>query len=181
MPGVRRWSRWCPSHGPRQAGLLIFVAGTRPARPATGGAAASRSTRRRTSPTSTSSAAGRRRSSKVVLIMNVIPGQEPSSGPNYFNFDDQVRYAFHLDTNANGHGGGRRVRDPLQDADPGHRQGAQAPSGVRGRAARSRPCPGPDAAGIGIRQTYTVTEVRNGRRRDWARRRWSRCPRTWVR
>ena len=40
--------------------------------------------------------------SKVVLVMNVIPGQEPSSGPNYFNFDDKVRYAFHLDTNGNG-------------------------------------------------------------------------------
>ena len=39
---------------------------------------------------------------KVVLIMNVIPGQEPSSGPNYFNFDDQVLYTFHLDTNTNG-------------------------------------------------------------------------------
>src|SRR5262245_59675270 len=40
--------------------------------------------------------------SKVILIMNVIPGQEPSSGPNYFNFDDDVRYTFHLDTNGNG-------------------------------------------------------------------------------
>ena len=39
---------------------------------------------------------------KVVLVMNVIPGQEPSSGPNYFNFDDQVRYAFHLDTKGKG-------------------------------------------------------------------------------
>jgi hypothetical protein len=26
--------------------------------------------------------------------MNVNPGQEPSSGPNYFNFDGQVRCAF---------------------------------------------------------------------------------------
>jgi hypothetical protein len=26
--------------------------------------------------------------------MNVIPGQEPSSGPKYFNFDDQVWDAF---------------------------------------------------------------------------------------
>ena len=39
---------------------------------------------------------------KVVFIMNVLPGQEPSSGPNYFNFDEDVRYAIHLDTNADG-------------------------------------------------------------------------------
>src|SRR5262252_5464426 len=27
---------------------------------------------------------------KVVFIANVIPGQEPGDGPNYFNFDDNV-------------------------------------------------------------------------------------------
>ena len=26
--------------------------------------------------------------SKAVFIMNVIPGQDPADGPNYFNFDD---------------------------------------------------------------------------------------------
>ena len=40
--------------------------------------------------------------SKVVLIMNVIPAQEPSSGPNYFNFDDRVLYALHLDVDRDG-------------------------------------------------------------------------------
>ena len=40
--------------------------------------------------------------SKAVLIMNVIPGQEPSSGPNYFNFADDVRYTFHLDVDGDG-------------------------------------------------------------------------------
>src|SRR5262245_37507084 len=39
---------------------------------------------------------------RVVFIMNVIPGQEPSSGPNYYNFDDEVLYAIHIDTNADG-------------------------------------------------------------------------------
>ena len=28
--------------------------------------------------------------STVVFIMNVIPGQDPADGPNYFNFDDDV-------------------------------------------------------------------------------------------
>jgi hypothetical protein len=39
---------------------------------------------------------------KVILIMNVIPAQEPSGGPNYFNFGDDVRYSFHLDTHGDG-------------------------------------------------------------------------------
>src|SRR5215468_12637707 len=40
--------------------------------------------------------------SKAVFIMNVIPSQVPASGPNFFNFDDDVVYAFHLDLNGDG-------------------------------------------------------------------------------
>jgi hypothetical protein len=40
--------------------------------------------------------------SKVVFIMNVIPGQEPGDGPNYFNFDDNVLYRIHIDRNQDG-------------------------------------------------------------------------------
>ena len=40
--------------------------------------------------------------SKAVFIMNVIPSQVPASGPNFFNFDDDVLYAFHFDLNADG-------------------------------------------------------------------------------
>jgi hypothetical protein len=43
---------------------------------------------------------------KVVLIMDVFPGGEPSSGPNYFNFDPNVRYQFRLNTT-----GGDRADD----------------------------------------------------------------------
>ena len=39
---------------------------------------------------------------KVTLIMNVVPSQEPSSGPNYFNFDPGVVYSFHLDNDRDG-------------------------------------------------------------------------------
>ena len=38
---------------------------------------------------------------KAILIMNVIPGQEPGSGPNYFNFADDVLYEIHVDNNKN--------------------------------------------------------------------------------
>src|SRR5688500_19451089 len=37
---------------------------------------------------------------KAVFIMNVIPSQVPASGPNFFNFDDDVLYALHFDLNA---------------------------------------------------------------------------------
>jgi Domain of unknown function (DUF4331) len=39
---------------------------------------------------------------KVVLIMNTQPGEEPSSGPNYFNFDPSVQYSFGIDNNGDG-------------------------------------------------------------------------------
>src|SRR5262249_2213034 len=39
---------------------------------------------------------------KVVLVMNVIPFEEPSGGPNYYNFDPSVRYSFHIDNNLDG-------------------------------------------------------------------------------
>ena len=40
--------------------------------------------------------------SKVVFIANVIPGQDPADGPNYFNFDDEVLYAINIDNNQDG-------------------------------------------------------------------------------
>ena len=39
---------------------------------------------------------------RVVLIMDVIPGEEPSSGPNYWNFDPNVRYTFSVDNDRDG-------------------------------------------------------------------------------
>ena len=91
----------------------------------------------------------------VVLVMNVIPGQEPSSGPNYFNFDDQVRYAFNLDTNRNGNAEDVAYEVRFKTKIQGTVEGARAPGGVRGACRPSRPWSGPNAAGIGIRQTYT--------------------------
>src|SRR5215204_4054994 len=39
---------------------------------------------------------------RVVLIMDVIPGEEPSSGPNYWNFDPNVLYKFSVDNDRDG-------------------------------------------------------------------------------
>src|SRR5512133_1724405 len=38
----------------------------------------------------------------IVLIMNVITGEEPSAGPNYYQFDPNVLYTFNVDNNGNG-------------------------------------------------------------------------------
>src|SRR5215469_11852732 len=39
---------------------------------------------------------------RVTFIMNVNPGQDPSDGPNYFNFDDKVLYAINIDNDQDG-------------------------------------------------------------------------------
>src|SRR5215470_19619287 len=39
---------------------------------------------------------------KVTFIMNVLPGQDPGDGPNYFNFDDEVLYAINIDHDRDG-------------------------------------------------------------------------------
>jgi len=39
---------------------------------------------------------------KVTLIVNVLPGQEPSSGPNYYAFDDRVLYQIAVDNDRDG-------------------------------------------------------------------------------
>ena len=102
---------------------------------------------------------------KVVLVMNVIPGQEPSSGPNYFNFDDQVRYAFHLDTNRNGTAENVVYEIRFKTRIQGVVKQLRLPVGYAAVPPITA-LSGPNAAGIGIRQTYTVTEIRNGRRRE---------------
>ena len=39
---------------------------------------------------------------RVTFILNVNPGQDPSDGPNYFNFSDDVLYALHIDNDRDG-------------------------------------------------------------------------------
>ena len=103
--------------------------------------------------------------SKVVLVMNVLPGQEPSSGPNYFNFDDQVRYTFNLDTNANGKAENVVYEIRFKTRIQGTVKALRLPVGYAGVPPITA-LSGPNAAGIGIRQTYTVTEFKNGRPRE---------------
>ena len=107
---------------------------------------------------------------KVVFIMNVIPGQEPSSGPNYFNFDDQVVYDINLDVDRDGKADDvvyrvrfkTELRPPFNDLPVAY----AGVDGVPGLPPAIRDLDGPDAIGLGLRQTFTVTEIRGSKRRD---------------
>ena len=105
---------------------------------------------------------------RVVFIMNVIPGQEPSSGPNYFNFDDDVLYTINIDTNADGKADDvvyevrftTELRAPLGDFPVAYA------GNVTGVIPPITALDGPGSEGIGVRQRYTVTEIRGGQRLD---------------
>ena len=104
---------------------------------------------------------------KVVLIMDVIPGEEPSSGPNYFHFDPSVRYSFYIDNDMDGVaddiGFELRFRTEIR----GTVAAADLFLGFLGRAPAFAPITaldGPGSEGIGLRQTYSVTMVQDGRR-----------------
>ncbi len=108
---------------------------------------------------------------KVVFIMNVIPGQDPSDGPNYFNFDDSVLYRIHIDNNKDGVAEDivyefrfttetrpifGSLNFPLPYVGNPHIPVPQ----LQGITTLD----GPGSEGLTRRQTYTVTEVRGKKR-----------------
>ncbi len=107
--------------------------------------------------------------SKLVFIMNVIPGQEPSAGPNYFNFDDEVAYDIHLDTNKDGKADDivYRVRFKTQIRPPfdGLPVAYAGVNGVAGLPPSIGDLDGANDVGLGLRQGYTVTEMRGAQHR----------------
>ena len=108
--------------------------------------------------------------SKVVFILNVLPGQDPSDGPNYFNFDDRVLYRILIDQDQDGVAEDivyefrfktetrpvfGSLAFPLPYVGNPDIPMAQAP-GLQGITALD----GPGSEGLTRRQTYTVTEIR---------------------
>jgi hypothetical protein len=103
---------------------------------------------------------------RVTLIMNVLPGEDPADGPNYFNFDDNVLYQLHIDNNADG-----RAEDVVYEfrfktetrpiggtlVTPLAYVGGTITGGITA-------LDGAGSEGLTRRQTYTVTEVRGGQR-----------------
>jgi hypothetical protein len=112
---------------------------------------------------------------RVTFIMNVNPGQDPSDGPNYFSFDNTVRYAINIDNNADGKadnivyefqfktenrpvGGPAGLTSPVPYLGNPHIPSALPLQGITA-------LDGPGSEGLTRRQTYSVTEIRQGVRR----------------
>jgi len=97
----------------------------------------------------------------AVLVMNVIPSQEPGSGPNYFNFADDVLYEIHIDSNKNNIAANivYQIKFKTEIRQPGN---------VFPLSYVALPpitaLTGNGSEGLLLRQSYTVTEVRYGQR-----------------
>ncbi len=97
---------------------------------------------------------------KVELIMDTT-SEEPSSGPNYWNFDPSVLYRFNIDNDADG------VADDVQFE-------LEFRNEFRGTSKDLKlflpdvALPGPittlDSPGLGMRQKYTLTMIKEGTR-----------------
>jgi hypothetical protein len=109
---------------------------------------------------------------KVALIMNVIPGEEPSSGPNYWNFDPNVLYKFSVDNNGDGRADDVELEfrfrtEPIR----GIARQFTLPFSYVGGAGGLPPVTaldGPGSEGLGLRQRYSITLVRDHRRTEVA-------------
>jgi uncharacterized protein DUF4331 len=98
---------------------------------------------------------------KLTLILNAVPGEEPSSGPNFYAFDDGVLYALHVDND----------RDGVDDVTYEFRFATDttAPAAFIANAAVPAPITaleGPGSEGLARKQRYTVTELRSCKKGD---------------
>ena len=112
---------------------------------------------------------------RVTFIMNVIPGQNPADGPNYFNFGDDVVYRINIDNDKDGKADDVvyefRFKTKNRPID-----GLTSPLPYLGNPhippPPGAPLPGitsldgPGSEGLTRRQTYTVTEIRGHRRTE---------------
>jgi hypothetical protein len=117
---------------------------------------------------------------RVTFIMNVDPFLEPSNGPNYFPFDPSVLYQIKIDNDHDALADVTfNIRFKTESRAPKLFTGfAGAGNGIN--APKNSPAPvapgtaivppaitsldGPGAAGLSLRQSYTVTMVRHGQR-----------------
>ena len=97
---------------------------------------------------------------RVTMILNVDGFLEPSNGPNYFPFDPNVRYVMNIDNNQDGITDiSFQFRFNTQIRQPG------VFTGFVGGIAGIPPITalhGPGSEGLSLRQTYTVTMIKNG-------------------
>ena len=97
---------------------------------------------------------------KVELIMDTT-SEEPSSGPNYWNFDPSVLYRFNVDNDSDG------VADDVQ-FELRFRNEFRGTSRDLKLFLPNVAVPGPitslDSPGLGLRQKYSLTMIKDGRR-----------------
>jgi len=109
--------------------------------------------------------------SKLVLILNVDPLLEPSNGPNYFPFDPNIQYEFHIDNNNDGIANDVvfQLRFSSEDRASGAFPGLF--TSMVGNLAGIPPITrldGKGSEGLGLRQTYTIVMIKNGVATDLA-------------
>ena len=97
---------------------------------------------------------------RVTMILNVDGFLEPSNGPNYFPFDPNVRYVMNVDNNQDGITDiSFQFRFNTQIRQPGVFTGFV---GGIGGFPQITALDGPGSEGLSLRQTYTVTMIKNG-------------------
>ena len=97
---------------------------------------------------------------RVTMILNVDGFLEPSNGPNYFPFDPNVRYVMNVDNNQDGITDiSFQFRFKTEIRQPGVFTGFVG--GIGGFPPITS-LSGPGSQGLSLRQTYTVTMVKNG-------------------
>src|SRR5215470_8712599 len=111
---------------------------------------------------------------RVTFIENVNPGQDPSDGPNYFNFSDEVLYAINIDNDQDGKADDvvYEFRFTTEDRPVVAAGDLTSPLPYLGNPHITPALPlqgitaldGPGSEGLTRRQTYTVTEIRRGKR-----------------
>jgi hypothetical protein len=115
---------------------------------------------------------------KVTILLNVDPLLEPGNGPNYFPFDDNILYTINIDNNNDAIADvsfqfqfTTTIRAPgVFTGFVGAGAGINAPANSPAPVAPGTPIvppaitalDGAGAAGLSLRQTYTVTMVKGG-------------------
>jgi hypothetical protein len=98
---------------------------------------------------------------RVTMILNVDPLLEPANGPNYFPFDPNVLYEMKIDNNHDG------IPDVIFQFRFQTQIGLPTVfTGIVGGIAGIPPVTalsGPGSEGLSLRQTYTVTMIKNGK------------------
>ena len=96
---------------------------------------------------------------KIVMVMNVLPGEEPSAGPNYYNFDPNVKYVFNVDNNQDGRANDVVVSFDFKNEIRGVVDALGLPVSYLGGVGPVPPITaldGPGSEGLGLRQRYSV-------------------------